>query len=109
MSDTFWTTTYRSCFIHLKWEDRKEVVTWQTPDYTAHQANTLLGAKRAISEWWQEQIDRGYSTHEFEVSLYKRPNQYGIFHRPTKNWVCFGKKKKRLIQMAAELNMGDRP
>lgn len=42
--------------------------------------------------------------NEFEVALYKRPNRYGLFHRPTKNWTCFGK-KAWLIRKATELNM----
>ena len=42
--------------------------------------------------------------NEFEVALYKRPNRYGLFHRPTKSWTCFGK-KAWLIRKATELNM----
>lgn len=38
--------------------------------------------------------------NEFCIGLYKRPNKWGILHKPTRNWVLFGKLKdleKRLI------------
>ncbi len=38
----------------------------------------------------------------YEVALYKG-NQWGILHKPTKNWCIFGDKAK-LIKIAALLN-----
>ena len=52
--DTFCTVEYKSCFIHTKYVNDHLEVEWQTPDYTLHKANSLVGAKRAITKWYKE-------------------------------------------------------
>lgn len=52
--DSFYTEEYKSCFIHTKHVNGHLEVEWQTPDHTRHKANTWLGAKRAITKWYNQ-------------------------------------------------------
>ncbi len=55
LDNTFYTAKYKSCYIHSKAVNGKQVITWTTPAHRVYYANTWVGAQRAITKWEREQ------------------------------------------------------
>lgn len=53
MKDTFWTISYKGCWIHGHHDRdlKREVITIQTPDYKVYEAKSLHSAKYRITRF----------------------------------------------------------